>query len=163
MLRRSTMPRRPIIPYWRTWEESYHTMFYTRTEYMSVKLSLWLTVLIEYIKFSGTWLDIGVLFQFCIDGRWFYVPINVPVTWALIVSIWRAAWFYWQPNCGFHVSAYWACHFDLEHAGCLACLQYCLVHRVSPCGDPTLSPGRLRVLARVRYSISIFCNIPKGK
>ena len=43
----------------------------------------------------------------------------------------------------------------MEHAGCLACLQYCLVHRVSPCGDPTLSPGRLRVLAWVRYSTTV--------
>ena len=47
-------------------------------------------------------------------------------------------------------------HFELvvstsEHAGCLAGLQHCLVHWVSPFGDLTLSPGGLRVPARARY------------
>ena len=38
----------------------------------------------------------------------------------------------------------------LEHVGCLASLQHCLVHRVSPFRDLTLSPGGLRVPAQVR-------------
>ena len=33
---------------------------------------------------------------------------------------------------------------------------YCSIHRVSPCGDPNLSPGGLRVPARVRSFILIF-------
>ena len=44
----------------------------------------------------------------------------------------------------------------LEHAGCLACLQHCLVQRVSPFGDLTLSPRGLRVPARVRFSLQYF-------
>ena len=42
-------------------------------------------------------------------------------------------------------------HFGLKHAGCLASLQHCLVHWVSPFGDLTLSPGGLRMLAWARY------------
>ena len=44
----------------------------------------------------------------------------------------------------------------LEHAGCLASLQHCLVHRVSSFRDLTLGPGGLRVLAREMFVFQYF-------
>ena len=49
----------------------------------------------------------------------------------------------------------------LEHVGCLTSMQHCLVHRVSPFGDLTLSLGGLRVPARVRLSHHYFGSRPK--
>ena len=49
----------------------------------------------------------------------------------------------------------------LEHAGCLTSLQHCLVHRVSPFRDLTLSSGGLRVPTRVRFSHHYFGSRPK--
>ena len=39
----------------------------------------------------------------------------------------------------------------LEHAGCLTSLQHCLVHRVSPVGDLTLSFGGLILYICLAY------------
>ena len=54
-------------------------------------------------------------------------------------------------------------HFELvvstsEHTGCLASLQHCLVHWVSPFGDLTLSPGVLWVPTWARYFHQHFCS-----
>ena len=49
----------------------------------------------------------------------------------------------------------------LEHAGCLTSLQHCLVHRVSPFRDLTLSPRGLWVPTRVRFSHHYFFSRPK--
>ena len=48
----------------------------------------------------------------------------------------------------------------LKHAGCLACLQHCLMHWVSLVGDLALSPGGLRVHARARL---VFQHHPPGQ